>query len=183
MAMAIKLKDLLQKAEEKGYSPIETTIKKEVIDKPWKYGSILFNPNTISSAENHKNITVTPHKLNTDYINKKSEEYKPSTNQTQTKHKLDTNQAQTRHKPSTNQTQTKYKPDTSLDTIPDTNQTQTRHKPDSKKLSSKFTELSGNEREILIALYKNCKKNRHEITDPLTITHIIDISKVTPGSI
>jgi len=47
----------------------------------------------------------------------------------------------------------------------------------------KFTELSGNERKILIELYKNCRKNRHEITDPLTISHITDISEVTAGSI
>jgi len=62
--MSIKLKDMLKKAEEKGYSPTLISGKKKEIDKPWKHGSILFNIELENRLQKREIISYEKEKLN-----------------------------------------------------------------------------------------------------------------------
>jgi predicted transcriptional regulator len=103
------------------------------------------------------------------FIEDNSKEIKPEKNQKQSVNKLGTNRAQTVHKPNTKRTQNVHKPNT--------NRTQTINKSYTEPYTKLYTKLSlsalsGLQREILIFLFHECKKQRSEITPELTLQFI-----------
>lgn len=113
--------------------------------------------------------------------------HKPDTKLTQTKHKVNTevhtNSTQTQHRKSNkkaNQTQTQHKLHTQLNTT----KTQTKHELNTKQTQiGHITAIIGIQRQILLLLFEECKKTRFHITEPMTITHISNATKIKPGSI
>lgn len=100
------------------------------------------------------------------FVEDNSKENKPEQNLTQTVHKPNTNLTQTRHKPNT---QTNTKPNTTSYT----------------KLYTKlsFSVLSGLQKEVLIFLFNECKKQRAEVTPELTPKHLANQLNVCFSSV
>ena len=169
----MELNKILHKTKKRGKS---TTIRRKQINVPSRHRPYDLNPKV--SKDNWTSNDPIKEEIEGKNIplEQKTEQ---NLNLAQTKHKPGTNQTQTWHKPDTNQTQTRHKPGPIPGTQPDTNLAQTWH----KKSRSKFAELIGNQRKILISLYKICKKNRDETTGFLTTSHISDISGVAVGSV
>jgi hypothetical protein len=122
-------------------------------------------------------------------------ELKTDVKSTQTQHETDTNLTQkitqTDHKPDTNptqikvfQTQKEHKPNTQPDTASNTKPTQITHKPNTQaNTSNNLGSLVGLQRNIILLIYNECKANRSNLTDPLTLEYISNTLKIRVGSI
>ena len=73
--MAVTLKDMIKKAEDKGYSTETPSSNTQIIKKPWQQNSVIYSENTQKPKVDNKEKTT--HKTI----------HKPHTNHTQTKHK------------------------------------------------------------------------------------------------
>jgi hypothetical protein len=52
-----------------------------------------------------------------------------------------------------------------------------------KKLTTSFSKIIGNQREIVISLYKNIRLNKSEMTDELTLETIATLTGINPKSL
>ena len=106
-------------------------------------------------------------------------------------HKQNTYQTQTEHniiqKPNTEFKQTEHDQNTKSNTNylqsinkVTTNKTQTKHRIEHK---SRFLELVGVQKSLMIAIYESCKKKGERVTDPLTLEELSNRFQIKISSI
>lgn len=160
--MPLNLNDLMKKAKDKGIVHDTPTLpSSSELLRPWQHDSILFTenkPDTNSTQTQYKENTNSTQKLDTNLTQTKHNEEIKNTNSTQTGHKLDT-------KPNTQEIQTRHKPFTNL--------TQTIH----------ISTLVGIQKDILLFIFEECKKNPSYISKPLSIDYIANGINKSNGSI
>ena len=150
--MAVKLQEMLKKAQKKGYTSNENV-------SPWQSNSTIKNP----TPQNFNKNTTTGYTKTEDKL---------ETNRGQTEDKLKTNRGQTEDKQETNQGQTKAKPSTQ----PRTKRGQTFD------LATSYYTLTGLQRKIVLYIHDLCCITNNSITPPITIQTISSHCETTPFS-
>lgn len=122
------------------------------------------NPSILNEPENRVQTGYKPgtepdtSRVQTEYTTGYIHKHEPSTNQVQTEYKLSTGRVQTgyknEHKPSTNRVQIEHRTEYKLST------------------NDCFSSISGIQRNLILAIYDECKKNRSTITNPVSLEYL-----------